>query len=173
LFVLQHPSFWFFKDFYDLASSEEPSAKADKGVKLDKDDNPEPRVPFPCTFEFKPVLTGLGGELTTNSWARFLRINTNMANASLLPWTPLEASQWRDDCVKELRLFPGDQTVSKADILKNSVAAFGLIKSKAVRQALFAPKFATEPHGWWQENVFLAFNDIYTTDKAEVSSRAQ
>ncbi len=153
-----------------MASSEEPSPKADKGVKLDKEDNPEPRFPFPCTFEFKPVLSGLGEEITTTTWARLIRRNTNMANASLLPWTPLEAGQWRDDCVKQLRLFTGDQTASKTDILKSSVAAFCLIKSKAVRQALFAPKFAAEPHGWWQENVFLAFNDIYTTDKAEVSS---
>lgn len=108
--------------------------------------------------------------MTTTSWARVIRRNTNMANANLLPWTPLEASKWREDCITELEIFPGDQTASKAEVLKSSVKAFGLIKSKAVRQALFAPKFAAEPHSWWQENVFLAFNDIYTADKAEVSS---
>jgi hypothetical protein len=85
----------------------------------------------------------------------------------VLPWAAREASAWREACKKQLRCFPGDVKAPEAQ--KVSVDAFGLIQNKGVRQKLFSPEFKAEPHGWWQQNVFAAWDDIFQADRAEVN----
>ncbi len=169
--MLQHPSYSYFSEYVEALlrqdTSDDTGEKADKGVKPDKPF--EVRIPFPCVFDFKPVLCFSDDPMTAATWAKQLRQNTNMANAHLLPWSPLEASEWAAECERTLGYAPGSSSHTTKEILKYSVPAFSLIKNKALKQALFNPKFNAEPQGFWSQNIFSAWNDIYLADKAEVT----